>query len=206
MEVEEVQSGREMELEEDSHGTYFFSSKDLNLIAHMKELRDAGVVAFKIEGRNKSAYYVASVTRAYRQMIDAIESKKSAGEIKKIQRWAQKELEKNANRGYNKGFLFGNEPEHNYSGETFGESHQFVGEVTSSQGKELTVKIHNALRKNDKIEIIAPEKNIPIKILAVYNKDREEVASAHGGHGNLYFIKIDKKDIKPLSLLRKIVK
>ena len=206
MEIAEVQSGREIELEEDSHGTYFFNSRDLNLIAHLKELRDAGVVAFKIEGRNKSAYYVANVTRAYRQMIDAIESKKSAGEIKKIQRWAEKELEKTANRGYTKGFLFGNEPEHEFEGNQSINEFQFVGEVVASQGKELTVKIHNALRKNDKIEIITSEKNIPIKILGVYNKDREEVASAHGGHDDLYFLKINRADVSPYSLLRKVVK
>ena len=214
--IKEIQSKKEIELEEDSHGTYFFNSKDLNLIAHLKDLRDAGVSSFKIEGRNKSAYYVASVTRAYRQVIDAIESKRSAKEIKKVQNWAEKELKKTANRGYTKGFLFGNEPacnashsdaggpEHNYSGETFGESYQFVGEVVASQEKELTVKIHNALRKNDKIEIITPEKNIPIKILGVYNKYREEVASAHGGHDGLYFLKINRADVSPYSLLRKI--
>jgi len=206
MEIAEVQSGREIALEEDSHGTYFFNSKDLNLIAHLKELRSAGVSAFKIEGRNKSAYYVASVTRAYRQMINAIESKKSAGEIKKIQRWAEKELEKTANRGYTKGFLFGNEPEHEFEGSHSNNEFQFVGEVVASQGKELTVKIHNAIRKDDKIEIIMPEKNIPIKILGVYNEKREEVVSAHGGHSNLYIIKIDKEEIEPLSLLRKIIK
>lgn len=206
MSVKEVQSGREVELEEDSHGTYFFNSKDLNLITHLKELRDAGVVAFKIEGRNKSAYYVASVTRAYRQMIDAIESKKTVKEIKKVQNWAEKELKKTANRGYTKGFLFGNEPEHEFGGNQSSNEFQFVGEIVASHSKELTVKIHNALRKEDRIEIITPEKNIPIKFLGVYNDKREKVDSAHGGHDNLYIIEIDKKDIAPYSLLRKIVK
>jgi len=206
MEVEEMQSKKIIELEEDSHGTYFFNSKDLNLIAHLKELRAAGITAVKIEGRNKSVYYVASVTRAYRSMIDAIESKKSSQEIKEIQRLAEKELAKIANRGYTKGFLFGNEPEHEFKGKQASNEFQFVGEVIASRGKELTVKIHNALKKEEKIEIITKEKNIPVKILNICDKDKKEVASAHGGHNNLYYVKINKENIKPLSLLRKIMK
>jgi putative protease len=204
MEIAEVQSGREVELEEDSHGTYFFNSRDLNLINHLLELRKAGVMAFKIEGRTKSAYYVANVTRVYRKVIDVIESGKNPKEVKKIQKWAGNELDKLANRGYTEGFLFGNEPEHNFSGNQGNGEFQFVGEVVASQGKELNVKIHNALCKKDKIEIITPEKNIPAKILGVYNKDKKEVKSAHGGHTNLYYVKIDKEGIEPLSLIRKI--
>jgi len=211
MEVEEVQSGEIVELEEDSHGTYFFNSKDLNLLAHLSELKKAGIMAFKIEGRTKSAYYVANTVRAYRKMMDAIESGKNSAEIKKVQKWAEKELNKLANRGYTKGFLLGLEPEHAFFGQQTNEEFQFVGEVFSAQGGsasggELVVKIHNALRKNDKIEIITPEKNIPVKILGIYDKDRKEVVSAHGGHNNLYYVKIDKKDIKPLSLIRKTIK
>ena len=200
MEVEEVQSGEIVELEEDSHGTYFFNSKDLNLLAHLSELKEAGVIAFKIEGRTKSAYYVANTVRAYRKMMNAIESGKN------FQKWAEEELNKLANRGYTKGFLLGNEPEHSFSGQQTNEEFQFVGEVFKNKGAELTVKIHNALGKDDKIEIITPEKNIPVKILGIYDKDRKEVVSAHGGHDNLYYVKINKKDIKPLSLIRKIVK
>lgn len=206
MEVEEVQSGEIVELEEDSHGTYFFNSNDLNLISHLAELKKAGVIAFKIEGRTKSAYYVANTTRAYRKMINAIETGKNSAEIKKVQRWAEKELNKLANRGYTKGFLLGMEPEHGFSGQQTNEEFQFVGEVFKNNGDELVVKIHNALSKEDKIEIITPEKNIPAKILAIYDKDKKEVKSAHGGHDNLYYVKINKNDIQSLSLIRKIAK
>ena len=207
MRVTEIKSGEEIDLEEDSHGTYFFNSKDLNLLAHLSELKEAGVMAFKIEGRTKSAYYVANTVRAYRKMMDTIESRrKNSAEIKKVQKWAEKELNKLANRGYTEGFLLGNEPEHAFSGQQTNEEFKFVGEVFENKGNELIVKIHNALRKDDKIEIITPEKNIPVKILGIYDKDRKEVVSAHGGHDNLYYVKIDKKDIEPLSLIRKIVK
>lgn len=206
MNVKEVQSGEKIELEEDDHGTYFFNSKDLNLINHLVELRKAGVVAFKIEGRTKSAFYVASVTRAYRKVLDAIEARKSAAEIKKIQKWAKTELDKLANRGYTEGFLLGNEPEHGFSGQQFRDEFQFVGEVLVSQGNELTVKIHNALSKKDKIEIVAKEKNIPVKIIDIFNENKKAVVSAHGGHKKLYILKINCKNIQPLSLIRKINK
>ncbi|EKE19139.1 MAG: hypothetical protein ACD_9C00123G0001 [uncultured bacterium] len=206
MEVKEVQSGHEVELEEDSHGTYFFNSKDLNLLSHLQELKKAGVTSFKIEGRNKSVFYVASVCRAYRSVLDAIEGKKTAGETGKIQKWAQKELEKLANRGYTKGFLLGNEPEHGFSGQQGSGEYQFVGEILASDGNELTAKIHNAIRSGDSLEIITKDKNISIKIKKILDKDRKEVQSAHGGHGNLYYLLVNKKDIEPLSLLRKVGK
>lgn len=204
MEVAEVQSGRPVLLEEDSHGTYFFNSKDLNLLDYLQELRNAGVTSFKIEGRNKSVFYVANVCRAYRSVLDAIESKKTAGEIKKIAKAAAKELDKLANRGYTKGFLLGNEPEHGFSGQQKTGEFQFVGEILASSDNELTAKIHNVVKPGDTLEVVTKEKNIAIKIKKILNKDREEVVSAHGGHGNLYYVIVNKKDIEPYSLLRKV--
>jgi putative protease len=205
MEVEEVQSGRPVLLEEDSHGTYFFNSKDLNLLNHLQELREAGIKSFKIEGRNKSVFYVANVCRAYRTVLDAIEKGESSGNIKKIQKSAEKELNKLANRGYTKGFLLGNEPEHGFEGQQSNGEFQFVGEILASNGNELTAKIHNVVRAGDTLEVVTKDKNISIKIKKILNNEREIVESAHGGHKNLYYIVVNKKDIEPYSLLRKIV-
>ena len=204
MEVEEVQSGRPVLLEQDSHGTYFFNSKDLNLLSHLEELKNAGVTSFKIEGRNKSVFYVANVVRAYRKVLNAIEEGKTTQEIKKAARWSAKELDKLANRGYTKGFLLGNEPEHGFQGQQINEQFQFVGEVFESIGNKLTVKIHNFVRPGDSIEIVMRDKNVPVKIKMIYNQDMEAVDSAHGGHGNLYYLLINKKDIEPMSLMRKV--
>ena len=204
MEVAEVQSGKAVLLEEDSHGTYFFNSRDLNLLSHLCELKKAGVSSFKIEGRNKSVFYVSSVVRAYRRVLDAIEGQKTAQEVKKAQKWAQSEIEKTVNRGYTKGFLLGNEPEHNFEGAVVGKNSQSVGEIISVTGKILKVKVHNALYPTDLVEIMARDKNIPIKILNIKNEQGEEVASAHGGHGGLYFVEINKKGIEAWSLMRKV--
>jgi hypothetical protein len=81
-----------------------------------------------------------------------------------------------------------------------------VGEILASDGNELTAKIHNVVRPGDALEIVTKEKNIKIKIKTILDKDREEVASAHGGHANLYHLVIDKKNIEPMSLIRKILK
>ncbi len=202
--IKEVQSGTEMDLEEDSHGTYFFNSQDLNLIKRLEELKAAGVGAFKIEGRTKSAFYVANTARAYRKVINSIEAKKSPAERKKVQKWAEKELNKLANRGYTEGFLLGNEPGHNFFNNETNDEFQFVGEVVSASGKKLEIKAHNALYKNDKIEIITPEKNVPVRILTLLDEKGKEVESAHGGHEHLYILKINREGFGPLSLIRKL--
>lgn len=204
MEVEEVQSGRPVILEEDSHGTYFFNSKDLNLLEYLQELQKAGVDSFKIEGRNKSVFYVANVVRAYRSVLDAIEGGKTVQEIRKITKWATQELDKLANRGYTKGFLLGNEPEHGFQGQQTNEKFQFVGEILETDGNRLKAKVHNFIKVDDKLEIVTKTKNVGASVKKIYNQDMEEVPSAHGGHGKYYFIEINKKGIEPMSLMRKI--
>lgn len=204
MAVEETEVKRLVDLEEDSHGTYFFNSKDMNLISYLAELKEAGVTAGKIEGRNKSVYYVASVSRAYRQVLDAIEAGRGWAEIKRIERAARQELDKLSNRDYSTGFLLGDEPGHSFAGQKRNDQYMFVGEVISGQGGELEAKIHNAVCASDRIEILTPEKNIPARIKAIYNHQGEPVDSAHGGHKNVYRLRISKKGIPPLALIRKI--
>ncbi|HEX8974302.1 MAG TPA: U32 family peptidase C-terminal domain-containing protein [Patescibacteria group bacterium] len=205
MSAEEVQGRHGLELEQDKHGTYFFNSKDLNLLSHLKELKDAGVTSFKIEGRNKSAFYVASVVRAYRSVLDVIEAGKDEKELKKVQRAASGELDKLVNRGYTKGFLLGLEPEHSFYGSPAINAYQFVGEVLARDGKKLTMKIHNAVYTDDVLEMVSKEKIQNVRIKKILNENGEEVESAHGGHDKLYYIEVDKKDIEPYSLMRKIV-
>lgn len=194
--IEDIRGEYEIDLEEDANGTYFFNSKDLNLLNYLDELQKAGVDSFKIEGRNKSVYYLATVVRAYRKVIDSLgsEASKLAG---------QKDLNDLVHRGYTIGFLLGAEPEHNFVNSHENSSYEFVGEILESDNEILKVKIHNALAKKDKIEIIGKDKNVPVKIIKILNEDKKEVASAHGGHKKLYYLEIDKKSIKPLSLIRK---
>ncbi len=193
----------EMDVEEDRHGTYFFNSYDMNLISHLEELAKAGISSMKIEGRAKSVYYVAVVTRAYRKVIDAIvETHCNASLRKKIILEQKKELDNLVHRGYSTGFLLGNEPAHNFSGKLFGANVEFVGETRGVEGKLNIMKIHNAVLKNDKIEAITPEKNIALKIRKIFNDQKKEISEAHGGHEKLYYFEFDKV-LPEGSLIRK---
>lgn len=185
-----------MDLEEDRHGTYFFNSFDLNLLSHLEELKKAGVDSFKIEGRAKSAYYVSIVTRAYRKVLD------NPGD-KKILREQQKELKKLNNRGYTEGFIFGKDPEHNFSGENFGTDGKFVGESRGEGNGFNVVKVHNEIFPKDKLEAITPKGNIKIKIRKIFDYKMQGVESAHGGHPHDYYIQFDKI-LSKIDLIRRI--
>lgn len=91
-------------IEQDEHGTYILNSKDLMMIEHIPEMIDAGIDSFKIEGRMKSAYYVASVVSAYRHAIDAYYSDGANYELDES--WIR-ELELSATRRFTTGFFFG---------------------------------------------------------------------------------------------------
>lgn len=193
MNVEDEKKEFEINLEEDKHGTYFFNSKDLNLLTYLQELKNAGVDSFKIEGRNKSVYYLAVVLRAYRKVLDKIESGKSKTEIGKAIKNQQKELKNLFHRGYTSGFLLEKEPEHNFSDSHKKATHQFVGEIVEKEKKLLKIKPHNAIYFTDRLEIITPEKNIPIKIKKILDKNGKEKKSAHGGQTGFYYGEIADK-------------
>ena len=93
---EEKRPGEHFPIEEDGRGTFIMNAKDMNMLAHLDALRAAGVDSIKIEGRNKKAFYVASVVNAYRQVLDGAPA----------QQWMP-ELEKISHRPYGTGFYFG---------------------------------------------------------------------------------------------------
>ena len=100
--MESQRPGEYFPIEEDERGTYLFNSKDLCLMPYLKELQEAGVASLKIEGRMKSFYYVACITRAYRRALDDL----AAG--KPFDPKLMEELRAVSHRDYTTGFLFGN--------------------------------------------------------------------------------------------------
>lgn len=204
--VEDDLKKTRINLEEDLHGTYFFNSRDLNLIEHVDKLVSAGVDCLKIEGRAKSVYYVAVVSRAYRKVLDAVEEKISPKELKKIISEQKEELEILANRGYTKGFLFGDDPGHNFDGrEKRFEAYQFVGEIEGKKNGLSIVRVHNSLVLGDIIEALDRDKNHTVNLEKIYDYKMQELGEAHGGHSGRYYFKLDKK-LKPRTLLRKQIK
>lgn len=205
MEVEDIRGEHKVELEEDQHGTYFFNSKDLNLLGYLEELIEAGVVSLKVEGRNKSVYYLATVLRAYRKVLEAINKNVSAIQKRKLVKMEANNLNELVHRGYTTGFLLGYEPEHAFFSTHQNSAHQFVGEILAVEGTELTVKAHNAIYQDENLEAVGPEKNTVLKIKKILNAEGKEIASAHGGHAGLYYFEVDKKGIVVGTLLRKKV-
>jgi U32 family peptidase len=195
----------EIFLSEDERGTYFMNSKDLCLIEHIDKLAKAGVDSFKIEGRTKSAYYVVQVTKAYRQVIDAVQKKKSGKEIRRTIKEAKTELDKLTNRGYSTGFLLGNDKwENNFECSHKNNDWQFVGEAVKKGDNDYwhVVRVHNALIQNEKVEIITPYEVFSDKIKEIRKIDDEKAESAHGGSKNVYFLRFSR--IYPeKSILRK---
>ena len=100
--VEETRPGEYYEINEDAHGTHILSPNDLCLVHHLKEMIDAGVDSFKVEGRTKSLYYVSAVAKTYRAAIDEIYQNPNADMEKYFL-----ELKKVGNRGYTTGFALG---------------------------------------------------------------------------------------------------
>lgn len=202
--IRDDKSRFEMDIEEDGHGTYFFNSYDMNLIEHVKELIDAGITSLKIEGRAKSVYYVAVATRAYRKVIDAAGTgHASSVQMKKIISEQKKELDKLTNRGYSKGFLLGQDPPHDMTDRNRSANFDFVGEVLGMEEGKNIVRVHNALRSDDKLEAVSPDKNMPVKIKKIYDSKAKEVKEAHGGHEEKYRIEFDKA-LAEGNMLRKI--
>ena len=101
--VEETRPGEYMPVYENERGTYIFNSKDLCMIEHIPELMDAGIDSFKIEGRMKTALYVATVARTYRKAID--DYKKDPALYQKNMEWYKEEIGKCTYREFTTGFL-----------------------------------------------------------------------------------------------------
>ena len=160
---EKERPGQYFHLEENDKGSMIFNSKDLCLLKNIPELIDAGVHSFKIEGRVKTLYYVASVARLYRMAIDKY--MKSPTDYKYDERWDQ-ELAKVNNRGYTEGF-FHDQPtsdDYKYKQGTAplkGRSPSlqfFLGQILNKKsGNIISVKLKNTVRIDDTIEIMMPD-------------------------------------------------
>jgi putative protease len=161
-------------LQEDERYSYLLSSKDLCLIEYMPEVLASGVTSLKIEGRMKSAYYVAVVTRTYRQALDALTQQKE--KYKCRTEWID-ELTKISNRGYTTGFAFAkgkiNEttPDIKYI-----QTHEPVGVVLQydSIRKMMLIGIRNHLAAGDEVELLLPDDIIKI--------DTRTLVDANGKH------------------------
>ena len=168
--ISEVGSKKEIFAEEDESGTYLLNSKDLNMLQHLKKLVESGIKSIKIEGRMKTAYYVATVVNTYRRALDLVYSGKN------INSALIDELEKTSHRQYTTGFFF-DETERQCVETSMPEQlNDFVASVLKSDGTHIWVEMRNRFCVGDTLEVVSPDQNFlkKIKIDRMYDeKDRE---------------------------------
>jgi putative protease len=153
--TEETRPGEHFPVEEDGRGTYIMNSRDLCLVDHLPELLGAGVSSLKIEGRMKSRYYVAAVTRVYRAALDRYLADPTGYVCDPL--WRQ-ELEKVSHRPYDRGFLFGgSDPLVHRDDSRYRRSFDFVGVVLAAQGDgRYLIGGRNRFFPGETLELIGP--------------------------------------------------
>ncbi len=176
--MEEKRSGEYLPVFENERGTYIFNSKDLCMIEHIPEMINAGIDSFKIEGRMKTALYVATVARTYRKAIDDyLESEEIyRGNMK----WYQEEISKCTYRQFSTGFYFGKPSEENqiYDNNTYISEYIYLGMVEEEKEKLVRIEQKNKFSVGDQIEIMKPDgRNVSVKVLAMYDEEMAAVGS-----------------------------
>ena len=178
--VEQQRPGEYYPIEEDSRGSYILNSRDLCMIDNIPELAEAGVMSFKIEGRMKSMYYVATIVSAYRAAID---SYLSDPENYTYDDSYFRELCKASHREFTHGFYF-NKPtdkDQNYLTSDYTRDYSFVGlvkEEADSEGYTL-VEQRNKFSVGDTIEIFGPRTPFYEEVIKeILNEDGESIESA----------------------------
>ncbi len=140
----------ECPVEEDARGTYIFNSKDLNMLGYLDKLAEAGVCSFKIEGRMKSSYYLATVVNAYRRAMDKSMS------VQQV----QEELCKVAHRDFTTAYALGeNVQTVNYTDSQEMGTREYTADVLKG-GEHSLVQMRNRFRVGDKLEVLSPSKNL----------------------------------------------
>lgn len=151
--VEETRPDESFAIEEDNRGTYIMNSRDLCLIDYLPELMEAGLDSFKVEGRMKSLYYVATTARVYRDAIDRLWQ----DPLDRDPLWLE-ELEKVSHRPYDTGFILGDEDAKIHAQDThYIRTHDFVGFVNHDDHHGLWVAGRNRFLVGDELELIGPK-------------------------------------------------
>jgi len=214
----------ELELVEERHGSYLLNSRDLNLIKHLKELIEAGVTNFKIEGRAKSDYYLATVCGSYRRALDLIFGGLKGNKLKKELEYLNHELEtKLVHRGYTSGFLLGEKADQNIKDAKNESKWEYCGQVVkvkkNKESQTIYFKVHNTIKAGELLEVIGKNYDIiKIKPKAFFESDpkgnlkTEKITEAHGGGGAKVLVlelknkEFQGKEVFPLAVLRRLKK
>lgn len=178
--VEEKRPGEYLPVYENERGTYIFNSKDLCMIEHIPELVDAGINSFKIEGRMKTALYVATVARTYRKAID--DFFESPEHYQNNMDWYKEEISKCTYRQFTTGFFFGKPTEETqiYDSNTYMKEYTYLGIIEDVDDKGRgRIEQKNKFSVGETIEIMKPNgENIFTEVKSLCTEDGVEVSSA----------------------------
>jgi putative protease len=191
--LREVESGIEMPIEEDERGAYIMNSKDLCLMPRLGEVISAGPDSLKIEGRNRSEYYVGSVTRAYRNAIDAY--------VRDPENFNPQPFMDDLNvlesRGYTTAFFDGPLPPdaHDYNTTRSTSEWHAAGVITNVDDKNITFELRNEIKSGDEIKFILPNMNEKVSIIIdkiINAKNGEILPKMSAGQHNSILIPTEK--------------
>lgn len=183
---EKQRPGEYIPVIEGENFTSIMSSKDMCLIDHLDKFKDAGVDSLKIEGRMKSIYYAAVVTRAYRKMIDSLEGQT----IENIEGFRE-ELFKVSHREFSTGFYFGKEEMDEVTKTSYEREYTFLGSIGKQVGpNKFNLIVKNQIKTEVAIEYIGPDVLfLEDSNYSLFDKDGVKVAKAD--HGKIYTLRTD---------------
>ena len=197
--VEETRPGEVMPVFENERGTYIFNSKDLCMIEHIPELIESGVDSLKIEGRMKTALYVATVARTYRKAID--DYKKDPDLYRQNMPWYLDQISNCTYRQFTTGFFFGkpNEESQIYDSNTYVKEYTYLGIIGEEKEGTYRIEQRNKFSVGETIEIMKPNgENIEVTVKRILTEDGVEQESAPHPKQVLYVdlgMKVDQYDI-----------
>ncbi|MCR4938222.1 MAG: U32 family peptidase [Lachnospiraceae bacterium] len=177
--MEETRPGEYLPIEENERGTFIFNSKDLCMAEHIPELVDAGIDSFKIEGRMKTALYIAVAARTYRRAIDVYDKEGEEG-FKALLPWIRNELSGCNNRRYTTGFYYGR-PDHEsqiYDESTYVNDAVFLGIIEEVKDGLVRISQKNKFSCGEAIEVMKKDgSDIKAAAVSMYDGDMNSIDS-----------------------------
>ena len=201
--MEETRPGEYLPVYENERGTYIFNSKDLCMIEHIPELVEAGIDSFKIEGRMKTALYVAVVTRTYRQAVD--DYMKDEALYRSRMDYYKEEIAKCTYRQFTTGFFFG-KPDHDtqiYDNNTYIKAYTYLGLIGEHRGDGFySLEQRNKFSVGEKIEVMKPDgRDLEVTVRAMTDEEGQPMESCPHPKQKIY---VDLGiELSPFDLLRR---
>ena len=177
--VEETRPGEYMPVYENERGTFIFNSKDLCMIEHIPEMIGAGIDSFKIEGRMKTALYVATVARTYRKAID--DYLEDEAKYRANMPWYLDQISNCTYRQFTTGFYFGKPDETSqiYDNNTYVKEYTDLGIIGDEKDGMYRIEQRNKFSVGEKIEIMKPDgRNIIVTVQRIMDEEGNEQESA----------------------------